>query len=76
MPSGRDIHSTKPYRPPSLDEDTLARMRAPPDPTHLGRSTLDDSSSDSDDGGSSKKNHGSALPGAFPASGLQSDTYY
>ncbi|KAJ5555820.1 hypothetical protein N7461_004290 [Penicillium sp. DV-2018c] len=32
LPSGRDIHSPPPpYQPPSLDEDQLMRMRAPPD---------------------------------------------
>lgn len=78
MPSGRDIHSTKPYTPPNLDEETLARMRAPPEPGHLGISALHDSSSDSDDDGTKRKTQ-TALPGAFSewsstASG--DNTYY
>ena len=31
MPSGREIHSIKPYQPPVLDSATLEAMRAPPD---------------------------------------------
>lgn len=31
MPSGRDIHTIKPYEPPSLDTEVLEAMRAPPD---------------------------------------------
>lgn len=31
MPSGREIHSLKPYDPPVLDSQTLEAMRAPPD---------------------------------------------
>lgn len=32
IPSGRDIHQAPaPYKPPSLDEDQLTRMRAHPD---------------------------------------------
>jgi len=33
MPSGREYHTPKPYQIPALDEDVIARMRAPPDPT-------------------------------------------
>jgi len=78
MPSGRDIHSTKPYIPPNLDEETLARMRAPPDSENVGRSALDDSSSDSDDDGAKRKMQGD-LPGAFPGSSTtasNNDHYY
>ncbi|KAK4464892.1 hypothetical protein QBC42DRAFT_196123 [Cladorrhinum samala] len=31
MPSGREIHSLKPYQPPELEPDVLEAMRAPPD---------------------------------------------
>ncbi|TKA77172.1 hypothetical protein B0A55_04461 [Friedmanniomyces simplex] len=32
MPTGREYHSPQPYQPPLLDAQTLALMRAPPDP--------------------------------------------
>jgi hypothetical protein len=31
MPSGREIHSIKPFQPPVLDAATLEAMRAPPE---------------------------------------------
>lgn len=31
MPSGREIHSMKPFVPPALDTSVLEAMRAPPD---------------------------------------------
>lgn len=31
MPSGREIHTVKPFQPPVLDSATLEAMRAPPD---------------------------------------------
>ncbi|PHH88444.1 hypothetical protein CDD83_7525 [Cordyceps sp. RAO-2017] len=31
MPSGREIHTLQPYRPPVLDRDVLEAMRSPPD---------------------------------------------
>lgn len=31
MPSGREIHSIKPFEPPTLDRDVLEAMRAPPE---------------------------------------------
>ncbi|RDL38643.1 Uncharacterized protein BP5553_02983 [Venustampulla echinocandica] len=31
MPSGREIHSLKPFEPPVLDQSTIENMRAPPD---------------------------------------------
>lgn len=58
MPSGREIHSIKPYQPPLLEPDVLENMRAPPERS-------DDygaySSSDEDTVVDS-----SATPGAFP----------
>lgn len=35
MPSGREYHQPKPYEPPCLEEDVLAQMRAPPEPSDL-----------------------------------------
>lgn len=47
MPSGRDIHIPKPYVPPNLDTETLARLRAPPEDA---AATADgDDSSDEDE---------------------------
>lgn len=45
LPSGRDIHSPPgPYKLPSLDEEKLVRMRAPPGDDELGPgSDMDDS---------------------------------
>ena len=65
MPSGRDIHSTKQYVPPILDEDTLARMRAPPEKVQSGKAIEDDSSSDSEDGVRKQSSLSQALPGSF-----------
>ena len=31
MPSGREIHSIKPFQPPQLGAEVLEAMRAPPD---------------------------------------------
>ncbi|CCT71206.1 related to PalC protein [Fusarium fujikuroi] len=58
MPSGREIHTLKPYEVPSLDRDVLEAMRAPPedDDTYV-----DDLSSDDD-----IKGGPSAPVGAFP----------
>ena len=33
MPSGREVHSLKPYVPPTLDASVLGSMRAPPGST-------------------------------------------
>jgi hypothetical protein len=33
MPSGREVHSIKPYVPPTLDSSVLGSMRAPPGST-------------------------------------------
>ncbi len=44
MPSGREYHAPESYRPPALDAETLAQMRAPPDPSqHAFRGDEDDS---------------------------------
>ena len=60
MPSGRDIHSPKPLVPSSLDDDTLTRMRAPPDVDQVG----DNNECSSDEGEAAED----GLPGAFPGS--------
>ena len=71
MPLGRDIYTSKPFLPPSLDEDALARMRAPPDIEEMG----DDHESSSDEG----ENAQGGLPGAFPGSSSivsREESYY
>ena len=60
MPLGRDIYLTKHFAAPNLDEDTLARMRAPPDADEMD----DDGDSSSDEATTAQ----SGLPGAFPGS--------
>ncbi|KAJ5937532.1 hypothetical protein N7454_003874 [Penicillium verhagenii] len=49
LPSGRDIHTPPaPYKPPSMDEDQLMRMRAPPNENEITSfgNALDDSDED------------------------------
>ncbi|KAM0353375.1 hypothetical protein HYE67_003834 [Fusarium culmorum] len=58
MPSGREIHTVKPYEAPSLDRDVLEGMRAPPEEDDA---YVDDLSSDDD-----IKGEPSAPVGAFP----------
>ncbi len=55
MPSGRDLHTIKPYSPPCLDQDILDAMRAPPERDDK----VDDESSDDDE-------HSATPIGAFP----------
>ncbi|KAL8920165.1 MAG: hypothetical protein Q9208_006411 [Pyrenodesmia sp. 3 TL-2023] len=74
MPSGREIHSSKPYVPPELDADILEKMRAPPDPDEA-RALMDDGGDSSDDDVPAEN----GLPGAFPnrpASGPAGTEYY
>ena len=61
MSSGRNIHTPTPYIPLSLDEDTLARMRAPLE-IRDDATTLDRDSDDSEN----ENQQGGAVPGAFP----------
>ncbi|KAJ5675226.1 uncharacterized protein N7477_005160 [Penicillium maclennaniae] len=73
IPSGRDIHQTPvPYKPPSLEEDQLARMRAPPDEhqqLHFG--------SDPDDSDEEALPEPRGPPGGFPdRSETASSAYY
>ena len=74
MPSGREVHVTKPYQPPKLDDDTLARMRVPADVANERMAGDDDSSSnDEDDKGQI------SLSGAFPGSSVSAshdNSYY
>ncbi|KIW04029.1 uncharacterized protein PV09_04852 [Verruconis gallopava] len=61
MPSGRECHQPKPYEIPSLEEDVLARMRAPPEPSDLKMyGDEPDSAEDSDNDALHEP------PGAFP----------
>jgi len=62
LSSGRNIHTPKAYIPPSLNADTLARMRALPE-NGDDATRLDDDSDDSED----ENPLGGAVPGAFPA---------
>ena len=73
MPSGRDLHSTKPFLPPALDADALAQMRAPPNEHD---DLLDGSDTSSDEDSESAKH--ANLPGAFPAASVATpgDSYY
>ncbi|KAG6014112.1 hypothetical protein E4U54_005807 [Claviceps lovelessii] len=64
MPSGREVHSVKPYQPPVLDRDVLESMRSLPDRED---DVLDDASSDDDKGGPN-------APGAFPGTPSIHDT--
>ncbi|KAJ5306971.1 hypothetical protein N7508_005986 [Penicillium antarcticum] len=63
LPSGRDIHSPPaPYQPPSLEEDQLIRMRAPPDE----RDDLQFGSDDDSDEDAAQPSDGRGPPGGFP----------
>ncbi|KAL1964817.1 hypothetical protein VTN77DRAFT_6319 [Rasamsonia byssochlamydoides] len=71
LPSGRDIHSAPgPYTPPSLDEDQLVRMRAPPDEGEQQLPGLGEND-DSDEEGSPGE-----PPGAFPSKPVTTDSTY
>jgi hypothetical protein len=68
MPSGREIHSLKPFTPPVLDNSVLENMRAPPDRTD-------------DYGGEASSDEGGDPVGAFPGTkqdytGAGSSNYY
>ncbi|KAH8820286.1 hypothetical protein F5884DRAFT_41631 [Xylogone sp. PMI_703] len=56
MPSGREIHSIKPYVPPDLDPYVLQTLRAPPDRT-------DDFSNESSDDEAESQDPVGAFPG-------------
>ena len=67
MPSGRGI-ATKDFEVPILDEETLARMRAPLSREDLGRYEEERDSSDGDEDNSERFTSAGA-PGAFPGGG-------
>ena len=71
MPSGREFHNPKPYRPPSLDADVLERMRAPPDPPDPELGGIEE------DSGSEEEERSDPV-GAFPGTDhyYQSGSYY
>lgn len=69
MPSGREIHSPQPYKPPSLDPGTIARMRAPLD-REAEASVL---VGDSDD---SEREDSGTVPGSFPRTSNTDATYF
>lgn len=74
MPSGREVYQIKPYVPPTLDEDTLASLRALPDSSLEGNMLGDDDNSSDEE-----VKGGSRLPGAFPGSSAtttQDNVYY
>ena len=62
MPSGREMHTVKPYSPPSLDAGTLQAMRAPPSPNAAGGAGDGGESSD-------EEGEGMMVVGAFPGTG-------
>lgn len=64
LPSGREIHTLKPYIPPCLDTSVLQAMRAPPSPdisNFLNADTIGQDSSDDEDASKEK-----VVVGAFP----------
>ncbi|KAH8429693.1 pH-signaling protein PalC [Aspergillus melleus] len=73
LPSGRDIHSAPaPYKLPSLDEDRLAGMRAPPaEDDFAPGSDVEDSEEDSP-----RENAHSFTPGGLPERSESTSTYY
>lgn len=73
LPSGRDIHSPPPpYKPASLDEEQLSRMRAPPD--EAGDVFFGNDPDDSDDEDISPNTHRS--PSTFPDRSQTVSTVY
>ncbi|KAK4560693.1 hypothetical protein LTR86_005271 [Recurvomyces mirabilis] len=64
LPSGREYHSPQPFQPPVLGSDTLAQMRAPPDPGEAAFGGNEEDSGGEEDYG--RRTAASATPGAFP----------
>jgi len=50
MPSGREIHTLKPFTPPTLESSILETMRAPPDRVddYGGNASSDEEGEDQD----------------------------
>ncbi|KAF2277489.1 pH-response regulator protein palC [Westerdykella ornata] len=61
MPSGREYHVPKMFITPALDEDSIIRMRAPPDPSDSAFK------GDEDDSASDDERDPPTAPGAFPS---------
>lgn len=59
-----------PYLPPSLDIDTLIRLRVPPERDETRVMSDDDNDSDHD------PKYGGGLPGAFPSASMNDSVYY
>lgn len=64
MPSGREYHTPKQYKPPTLDDDVLASMRRQPDPSQNAFT------GDEDDSGDEGRIAGDPI-GAFPGTARQ-----
>lgn len=64
MPSGREMYTVKPYKPPSLDALVLQAMRAPPSPGAFGGAEGGADSSDEEGEGRT------VVVGAFPETGV------
>jgi hypothetical protein len=64
MPSGREIHTIKPFQPPVLSPEVLEAMRAPPDRSdEVGNYASSDEETAVD-----------SAPGAFPGRSAESRT--
>ncbi|MCJ1288525.1 hypothetical protein MMC34_000053 [Xylographa carneopallida] len=63
LSSGRNIHIQKTFVPPSLDADTVARMRAPPESGDEAATLVGDS-----DDSENENVRGGVVPGTFPSS--------
>lgn len=73
MPSGREYHYPKPYQIPSLEEELIARMRAPVDPTDLA---FQNNGGDSDSDDNARPEPVGAFPGTKADYVPSSSTYY
>ena len=72
MPSGREIHTLKPYQPPELDSSILDAMRAPPD----RRDDFGDGASSEDEGRADAPAPVGAFPGTKGDYGGGGSAYY
>jgi hypothetical protein len=71
MPSGRDMPTSAAWTPPLLDDDELARMRAPPEVN-----IVDDESSGDEDLADQERPRPNKTPGSFPGDDSQGGSYY
>ena len=62
------MYTPAPFVPPSLDESTLAKMRAPPDIDDSATLIEENDSSSGEDNGD-----GASLPGTFPMDAASSN---